>query len=717
MVSGKILRKIIQCILEKENLFRYPIEKGQVEALWETIFLESLETNGISDGLPEKEYQKIYDSTLGLFLTRNLEAAEKSVEEYFELQLNEMSVIVGSENAPAEIMRNLNELILRSQQEFNLLYMKNNNLLKDSRISSEQTFENFVEKVIRFVKNSPYPACKEINENISELTGNALAEINLLMEDILQHSVKEQYLFISQQIEDHQREITSRLYSTMPQVLLDHHLKIFKQEIITTWMNHRSSSIGSIENRFILCIQDFLSRISSKSITLFDQTICDSYTSLALFKIITLTVPKSFDKSPMFEKISRYLNTDRYMEILYQGPLEGAESDLTGEAFLMHSTQESRYLAILSLVLMFSGMDECIQGRSTEITYPPKHREWLRGIIYTAFERKYEENLESPAVLTEWSLVLLLEQHLAMNYPHIQLNLEDLDINAVLRIINSDNSLVSRLNKFTGKAPSSYVSKGVSLVTSVISELDTSVISKFSMDRIGEAKSLHITLAISGWLSEDDNPNIAWQDLSSFFGQGEIYYVKWDSSTIKQSLKYMIPMGIFALFAAPSLVGTFSSLVGLAKANPFGVQIEKAKLTGRTLAQVIMAGGGLRNTSISLIGFSLGTQVIMSCLQELVGKGGQVHDVVLLGGAAPANIQKWEVCKQAVTGRLVNAFSSRDKALSLLYRLATLKTAIGTSALEVPGVENFDVTDIADGHLEYRKVLSRIFQKLEYNTK
>ena len=48
----------------------------------------------------------------------------------------------------------------------------------------------------------------------------------------------------------------------------------------------------------------------------------------------------------------------------------------------------------------------------------------------------------------------------------------------------------------------------------------------------------------------------------------------------------------------------------------------------------------LSQKTISLIGFSLGARVIFSCLKELVSKNFTVHDVFLLGGAAPKTPKK-----------------------------------------------------------------------------
>ena len=66
---------------------------------------------------------------------------------------------------------------------------------------------------------------------------------------------------------------------------------------------------------------------------------------------------------------------------------------------------------------------------------------------------------------------------------------------------------------------------------------------------------------------------------------------------------------------------------------------------------------------------------------------------------------------------MINTYSKTDKILSNLYTLSTLEKAIGNWPIEADGIENYDVTDIATGHLKYREVLDLVLRKIEYNIK
>lgn len=62
------------------------------------------------------------------------------------------------------------------------------------------------------------------------------------------------------------------------------------------------------------------------------------------------------------------------------------------------------------------------------------------------------------------------------------------------------------------------------------------------------------------------------------------------------------------------------SLVGVAvdMRNIFLKSISDAKISGKLLAHALMLQFPFWDVSVSLIGFSLGTQVIYSCLEELM---------------------------------------------------------------------------------------------------
>lgn len=171
--------------------------------------------------------------------------------------------------------------------------------------------------------------------------------------------------------------------------------------------------------------------------------------------------------------------------------------------------------------------------------------------------------------------------------------------------------------------------------------------------------------------------------------------------------------------------------------------------------------------SLGLIGFSFGARIIISCLQELaryqaiwerqqestymkrIDAGSQttmaslrqslvnvsnrdikvefsrepasiVEDVVLMGMPASISRTTWCSCRGVVGGRLVNCYSQNDMILALMYRVknitaSLLSPPVGISKVEVPGIENYDVSGLVANHGEYCVAVRDILKLVGYN--
>ncbi|EFJ45907.1 hypothetical protein VOLCADRAFT_34144, partial [Volvox carteri f. nagariensis] len=99
------------------------------------------------------------------------------------------------------------------------------------------------------------------------------------------------------------------------------------------------------------------------------------------------------------------------------------------------------------------------------------------------------------------------------------------------------------------------------------------------------------------------------------------------------------------------------------------VALRRAQLGGRILAHMLMQGAH-GDRPVMLIGFSIGARLIFHCLLELnrCGARGLVESAVLLGTPVSANEARWTQARAAVAGRLVNAFSTNDWVLGVVFR-------------------------------------------------
>lgn len=165
--------------------------------------------------------------------------------------------------------------------------------------------------------------------------------------------------------------------------------------------------------------------------------------------------------------------------------------------------------------------------------------------------------------------------------------------------------------------------------------------------------------------------------------------------------------------------------------NPWSVGMDRAKLAGRILADVI------RNRvhghrPISLYGYSLGAAVIVTCLEELVrmaaeegdeGVFGVIQNVAIFGTPALVDPpERWSRMRAMVAGRFVHGYCRNDWVLRFLYRSASLSfqdEIVGVGPLScAPTIESVDLggveeeDGIVEGHLSYGSKMPEIISLL-----
>jgi len=160
-----------------------------------------------------------------------------------------------------------------------------------------------------------------------------------------------------------------------------------------------------------------------------------------------------------------------------------------------------------------------------------------------------------------------------------------------------------------------------------------------------------------------------------------------------------------------------SSLVKINKIveNPWIVGIVRAEKAGQVLAETLL-NRVQGERGVSLIGFSLGTRVIYSCLMTLAEKRafGLVDNIVLMGAPIPTEMRVWAAMRSVVTGRVVNAYSGRDFVLGFLSRSTNWQYGVaGLQEVQgVANVENLDLGDMVSNHFRYQHLTSHVLQRL-----
>ena len=218
-----------------------------------------------------------------------------------------------------------------------------------------------------------------------------------------------------------------------------------------------------------------------------------------------------------------------------------------------------------------------------------------------------------------------------------------------------------------------------------------------------------ITILISGFLSEKDGL-YSWRNFFNFDRENSNFYMlKWPASDV---LSYIVKV---LAFFWPSITSFLSCY-------------EKAEYVGRILALFLVSNKEFNDCQINLVGFSLGCQVVVSCLKELndLKKSRyMINNVLLMGGATI--IEKYEyglwrnIINNNIAGRLINCYSNSDDVLSYLFRICKIKTPIGIEKINIRDengeyelVDNYDFSNINLGHLEYRKKFAIILKRINF---
>jgi hypothetical protein len=235
---------------------------------------------------------------------------------------------------------------------------------------------------------------------------------------------------------------------------------------------------------------------------------------------------------------------------------------------------------------------------------------------------------------------------------------------------------------------------------------------------------LRVTIGVTGWVKEESNFTVPWKVVGS---NSEVFGLRWEMEPLMNlgnAISALVTSAAWSVAGREVLARTvFHTLMsavmlplGLLKVagvvdNPFSVAKSRADKAGEVLADVLI-NKAQGERPVTLIGYSLGSRLIFSCLQTLAKRNayGLVESVILMGSPTPSNAEHWRLMRSVVSGRLVNVFSENDSVLAFLYRTSSLQLGVaGLQKVEgVPGVENLDVSEMISGHLRYQYLLGRI---------
>lgn len=284
---------------------------------------------------------------------------------------------------------------------------------------------------------------------------------------------------------------------------------------------------------------------------------------------------------------------------------------------------------------------------------------------------------------------------------------------------------------------------GTALITTASTAVGATVGSRAMLKRAGHVKTfefrpifnnnrVNLIITVSGWMTgKYDDVRLPFSTIDPLMG--DVLSVHWEPEMMRslgQTINILateaLAFGVQQILAATIFTVLMSALTApmwLAKLsylvdNPWSVSLDRAWSAGFILADTLM-NRKLGQRPATLVGYGLGARVIYSCLTELARKNqfGLVQDVFLFGTPVFYNKKMFTKARSVVSGRYVNGYSRNDWILAFLFPAAKrYGMVIGLDSIpeketEDLQIENMDVSDIVEGHMQYRDKMPTLLAK------
>ncbi|CBX95597.1 hypothetical protein IAQ61_004425 [Plenodomus lingam] len=257
----------------------------------------------------------------------------------------------------------------------------------------------------------------------------------------------------------------------------------------------------------------------------------------------------------------------------------------------------------------------------------------------------------------------------------------------------------------------------------------TGAVKTFEYRPLHNNKRTHLIITLAGWMNgKVDDVRLPYSTVDPVMG--DIYSVLWEPEMLRsmgatinilatealtQGLQQVLGSTILtALMAAMTLPLALTKLSYLID-NPWVVSQARADMAGLILADSLI-DRNLGTRPVTLVGFSLGSRVIFSCLKELANRGafGVVQNVYMFGTPVVAKNDDYVRARSIVPGRFVNGYATNDWILGYLFRATSggVMRVAGLAPVQVPTIENVNVTELVPGHMAYRAAMPKLLREV-----
>ncbi|QSL64690.1 hypothetical protein MERGE_001992 [Pneumocystis wakefieldiae] len=254
-------------------------------------------------------------------------------------------------------------------------------------------------------------------------------------------------------------------------------------------------------------------------------------------------------------------------------------------------------------------------------------------------------------------------------------------------------------------------------------------IKTFEFKQLHDNKRLNLLITVPGWMLKDDDVRLPFSTIDPIMG--DVYSILWEPEILQsvgktiniiateiltQSLQQVLGQTVLVTLMSALQWPLILTKLGYLIDNPFVTSLQRAKSAGLVLADILLQRT-LGARPISLVGFSLGSRVIYYCLLELAKKHayGIIQNVYLFGTPVVIKENNWILASSVVAGRFINGYIKNDWILGYLFRITYggIGQIAGLQPIQkIPSIENIDVSDLVDGHMNYREAMPKLMKKV-----
>lgn len=241
-----------------------------------------------------------------------------------------------------------------------------------------------------------------------------------------------------------------------------------------------------------------------------------------------------------------------------------------------------------------------------------------------------------------------------------------------------------------------------------------------------ENRRLRVTIGVNGWLKAKDDVAKPWRVLGR---ESEVFALRYEMDALLElgtSMQTMVSSYAWSYVKLEILKRTVLATLWYALwplailkmatsiDNPFSVARNRSEKAGEVLADALI-NKAQGERPVTLVGYSLGSRVIYSCLKSLAERKafGLIESVVFIGAPVPSDSNNWKVMRSVVSGRVINVYSENDYILAFLYRATSIQYGVaGLQAIgDVEGVDNMNLSKEVSGHLRYPDLIGKILKR------